>query len=1553
MKCNEEPEPTGLKRSGNLDFTELNRNENPGPSGVCHSKILKIPLLFLMFFFSILLNNLCFIYSQEGDNPMGAWKWYYSRRAYPYDTIPSGAFENAVNQRSTLFQSSGYQVTGTNWKEIGPLPYVGPQPNAVIFSGRIAHVVYDPRDPNELGNYIYVTGAYGGLWKTEDGGLNWLNKSGVYPNDLPSLLAGAFTLDADRNILYFGTTGTFNTWVGAGNGMRIFMSTDDGDNWASISNGIDLGASIYKIVVSPKDRNGNTLFAATSLGLFKTTNRGGLWAKIIPDDGTSLVCTDVCFSPSGETVYAVGPSSGRTYPWNLIFDGIGYWRSDDGGNSFDPVPQSSSGFPHNAGIINGRTLCAVSNASGAEDLVWIIDFHDSVVNNFNFRPVEVYKSTNSGQTFSCRGVGLSWTIEFQLVISPSDVDKNICFAGAMYLYRTTNGGNNSVDWGECVEGYCGTHGDVLALDFNPFDPQKLTVGNDGGVSRSDNSGIQGSWYTCNQNLGSLSLLWGLASSTYDANFVAGGLHDFTTFSYNSNAGPETTEWNAATGGSGDCGNMLASPFKSKHFISNILTENQKIYYSSNGTSFGEAGGYEQALSQSIEVHPFTNHPSQPGVVYTVRFAGWENMNVHFRKSTNYGATWGGDGNPYRSFDRPASWNTQSIAPTLIAISPSNPNTMIMNFGNGNEFFQSQSDARSRIIKSADGGLTWEGIDYDPPIVIGGSNGTPDRYFSDIEFDPVDENILYLTVSGYFYPSTNEGHVFKSTDGGYNWSPISGNLPDIPVNDLIIHYTGTGSSNKELIIATDAGIYVYDAVEDNWRELALGFPNTPAFHLDYNRLSGKLRANTWGRGAWEIQLDGTTSAPAPLYVQDQLFITDNVVNMNRDIIVGPGGKLTLGHSALSSFSMSFAADKKIIVQSGGTIEANSGNTVTLTSQSGTWGGIEFQGTGAGTLKNCTFNNTSTPIVIESDGGQSTEHPELTIDNCTFTNAPVQITNRPEVTIQNCSFAYTSGDAPTVLGVLSTGSDNVDIYNNTVTSSSSITSAGISIVYGNNVSVRDNTIENMGLGISLSNSDAFVENNTITATGDPGDNIGIGADNSYSCIINKNTVTDYFYGIKLYSSSPTMLENTVETGITDAHCLYFEEASSPRLRPDFGGEEIIWDAGQNVARSTAYDALYAYQESIPDMDYGCNTIAADRLYFNADFSWATTIPPTYYYIRGNSWEEPFSTSKFHISAEFIYSPTGCDQERGGGGYSELPMLKEDPGSTEPPQPLIVNHGNGIYDTLNTSSNSQTLPADQSLFMQGMKQELLGNFSNAIEIYKNVISEYRDSLSAISSMKRLVKCNDRMGSDSTAYSQLRSYFLNLASNNQNDTAFAYIARELSTKCLVRQSKYADAITEYENSISGYTDSLHILNAELNIIETYMIMNTQHGDAMGFTGKLANLKPSSTMDGYKKLKEKLYRLKDVHTSNTVPEKFSLSQNYPNPFNPVTKINFTLPNDSKVSIKIYDILGRTVRVLIDEFREKGTHIVTFDGTGLASGVYFYSIEAGHFKDTKKMVLIK
>jgi hypothetical protein len=93
--------------------------------------------------------------------------------------------------------------------------------------------------------------------------------------------------------------------------------------------------------------------------------------------------------------------------------------------------------------------------------------------------------------------------------------------------------------------------------------------------------------------------------------------------------------------------------------------------------------------------------------------------------------------------------------------------------------------------------------------------------------------------------------------------------------------------------------------------------------------------------------------------------------------------------------------------------------------------------------------------------------------------------------------------------------------------------------------------------------------------------------------------------------------------------------------------------------------------------------------------------------------------------------------------------------------------------------------------------------------------------------------------------------------------------------------------------------------------------------------------------------------TQNDVPRVFALNQNYPNPFNPMTVISYSVPKQVFVSIKVYDVLGREVMTAVSEIKKAGNYNVTVDGSKLASGVYFYRIEAGDFVNAKKMVLIK
>jgi hypothetical protein len=92
---------------------------------------------------------------------------------------------------------------------------------------------------------------------------------------------------------------------------------------------------------------------------------------------------------------------------------------------------------------------------------------------------------------------------------------------------------------------------------------------------------------------------------------------------------------------------------------------------------------------------------------------------------------------------------------------------------------------------------------------------------------------------------------------------------------------------------------------------------------------------------------------------------------------------------------------------------------------------------------------------------------------------------------------------------------------------------------------------------------------------------------------------------------------------------------------------------------------------------------------------------------------------------------------------------------------------------------------------------------------------------------------------------------------------------------------------------------------------------------------------------------------TNAQPDDYNLYQNYPNPFNPSTTIRYSIIQPDIVRIKIYDILGREVKTLVNELKQAGSYEVQFDAKGLASGIYLYRIETGSFIQTKKMILLK
>jgi hypothetical protein len=137
--------------------------------------------------------------------------------------------------------------------------------------------------------------------------------------------------------------------------------------------------------------------------------------------------------------------------------------------------------------------------------------------------------------------------------------------------------------------------------------------------------------------------------------------------------------------------------------------------------------------------------------------------------------------------------------------------------------------------------------------------------------------------------------------------------------------------------------------------------------------------------------------------------------------------------------------------------------------------------------------------------------------------------------------------------------------------------------------------------------------------------------------------------------------------------------------------------------------------------------------------------------------------------------------------------------------------------------------------------------------------------------------------------------------------------------------------------------------------------------SGNSNSVKEYSFTDNTAKAGRYSYRLKQIdndgqfkysnavetHGCASLPENYTLSQNYPNPFNPSTVINYQLPEAAHVSLRIYDMLGCEVASLVNEKKDAGAYSASFNAGSLPSGVYIYTLQAGRFSQSRKLMLLK
>lgn len=108
--------------------------------------------------------------------------------------------------------------------------------------------------------------------------------------------------------------------------------------------------------------------------------------------------------------------------------------------------------------------------------------------------------------------------------------------------------------------------------------------------------------------------------------------------------------------------------------------------------------------------------------------------------------------------------------------------------------------------------------------------------------------------------------------------------------------------------------------------------------------------------------------------------------------------------------------------------------------------------------------------------------------------------------------------------------------------------------------------------------------------------------------------------------------------------------------------------------------------------------------------------------------------------------------------------------------------------------------------------------------------------------------------------------------------------------------------------------------------------------------------------LSDKIIKIQTSIGKNNVkeiPDKFTLKQNYPNPFNPVTSIDYSVSAPGNVKLVVFDVLGREIKTLVNEYKNTGEYKTYFDSTGNSGGIYYYKLVAGNYSEVKKMILIK
>jgi len=723
----------------------------------------------------------------------------FIQRAYPYESIN----QESVAKARAHFQK--VKKTGST-KSFDPWVNEGP----VNIGGRVTDVARHPED-SEL---FYMGTSVGGIWKTTDGGNSWMP---IFDDQISLSIGNLALSPSNPNVIYAGT-GEANASAGSAAfaGTGVYRSDDAGETWTNV--GLENSQHIGRLVVDKE--NPDIVYAAATgalygkdinRGLYKTVDGGESWEQLFfVSDSTA--CIDVVVNPENSDIIYTAMWERLRFPWVRDYGGetSAIHRSKDGGKTWERL---ENGLPDNRNT-RGRIGLAISESNPNKLITVITD--DEIRNVFE----GVYASEDGGDSWeNVNGdifdqhpspySSFGWFFG-NVRISPTDED-NIAVLGLHSFFSQNNGA-----------GWLRTrtiHVDNHCMEYFSDNDDDIIVGNDGGLYRSLDGGQTFQFIS---NL-PITQFYNIEVDFQNPDNLFGGTQDNNTIG-------------TFTGSDDDYVPLLGGD----GFHVNVDPRNSDVIYAEYqwGNLHKSVDGGESFFEILLGIDkertnwntPVVLSPFDPSILYYGSYKLHQSLQGTFWNIISDDLTKG----------QHPSGSTAFGTITTIAPSYQNLNTIYVGADDGS------------VSVTRNGGTTWKSI----------NSGIPNRYVTEIAVNPTNEAEAIITLSGYRYQDY-EPHVMITYDYGENWADITGNLPDVPVNDIEYHHT----NDNILFVGTDLGVWTSLDKGLNWELFSDGMPATIVMDLKIHAPTNTLHAGTFGRSIYKANIEEEVSSTSSIVVRD--------------------------------------------------------------------------------------------------------------------------------------------------------------------------------------------------------------------------------------------------------------------------------------------------------------------------------------------------------------------------------------------------------------------------------------------------------------------------------------------------------------------------------------------------------------------------------------------------------------------------------------------------------------------------------------------------------------